>query len=343
MKIESPEYLFLLLLIPLLLLFYLYAQKRKKARLEKFGSLKLLEKLTLSHSRGKEYTKILLITGAIFFLVIALSRPQLGTKLQTLQRKGIDVFIALDTSKSMLAEDIKPTRLQKAKHLLSNLIEQLKGDRIGIVAFAGDSFIQCPLTLDYGAAKLFLDILDTDTIPTPGTAIAQAIEKATKSFNTRELKYKVLVLLTDGEDHEGDPVKIAEEAEKQGIVIHTIGFGSKNGAPIPVKDANGIVSSYKKDRSGNIIMSKLDEVTLEKIALVTGGNYYRATRGEVEVKALADEIAGMEKKEQQSQKFAQYEDRFQYPLAISLILLLSATFLSEGRKLKKEWKGRFEV
>jgi Ca-activated chloride channel homolog len=343
MKLESPEYLYLLLLIPLLILFFFYAQKRKRDRLSKFGNIRLLEKLSLSHSKSKEYIRMLFIIGTVFFMILALSRPQFGTKLQTLQRKGVDVFIALDTSQSMLAEDIKPTRLQKAKHLLSNLIDQLKGDRIGIIAFAGDSFIQCPLTLDYGAAKLFLDILDTGTIPRPGTAIAGAIKKATNSFITRELKYKVLVLLTDGEDHEGEPVKAAEEAEKQGVVIHTIGFGSANGAPIPVKDQNGVVTGYKKDRSGNIIMSKLDETTLEKIALMTSGNYYRATTGEVEVKALADEIEGMEKKEHQSKKFAQYEERFQYPLVFSLILLCICTFLKEGRKIKGEWKGRFEA
>jgi len=343
MRLESPEYLYLLLLIPLLALFFLYTQKQKKDRLAKFGNIRLLEKLSLTHSKSKEYTRMVLIIGAVFFMILTMSRPQFGTKLQTLHRKGVDVFIALDTSKSMLAEDIKPTRLQKAKHLLSNLIDQLKGDRIGIIAFAGDSFIQCPLTLDYGAAKLFLDILDTETIPLPGTAIAGAIEKSTKSFITRELKYKVLVLLTDGEDHQGEPVKAAEEAEKQGIIIHTIGFGSANGAPIPIKDQNGVVTGYKKDRMGNVIMSKLDETTLEKIALVTGGNYYRASTGELEVKALAEEIKGMEKKEHQSKKFAQYEERFQYPLLICLILLLLSTFLKEGRTVKSEWKGRFEV
>jgi len=343
MRVESPEYLYLLFLIPLLFLFFLYTQRRKKARLKTFGNLKLLERLSLSHSKGKEYLKFALIVGAIFFAIVALARPQFGTKLQTLHRKGVDVFIALDTSKSMLAEDIKPNRLIKAKHLLSSLIDRLEGDRIGIIAFAGDSFIQCPLTLDYGAAKLFLDILDTDTIPRPGTAIADAIEKATKSFITKELKYKVLVLLTDGEDHEGDPIKAAEEAAKQGIVIHTIGFGSTKGAPIPIKDENGRITGYKKDRRGNVIMSKLDEVTLEKIALVTNGNYYRATSGEIEVKALAEEIDNMEKKEQQSKKFTQYEEKFQYPLALSIILLSISTLMGEGRKVKGEWKGRFET
>ncbi|MDZ7265076.1 MAG: VWA domain-containing protein, partial [candidate division KSB1 bacterium] len=244
-------------------------------------------------------------------------------------------------SLSMQAEDIKPNRLEKAKHMVSNLIDLFQGDRVGLIAFAGVPFVQCPLTLDYGAAKMFLEIMDTNLIPQPGTAIGAAIMKAMETFDQRERKHKVLILITDGEDHEGEPLKAAELAEKDGVVIHTVGIGSVQGVPIPLYNESGRNVGFKKDRDDQVVTSKLDEITLEKIALQTGGKYYRASGSESELKKLYEEISKMEKKELASLKFSQYEDRFQYLLIISLVLLVAEVFIPERRKVKEEWHGRF--
>lgn len=328
-------------LIPLLIVFYVMAFRWKKQALARFGNLELIKKLTQSISRHRQLGKVALIILSVVFMILAVARPQIGTKLEEVKREGVDILVAIDVSLSMKAEDIKPNRLEKAKHMVSNIIDLLQGDRIGLIAFAGDAFVQCPLTLDYGAAKMFLDIMDSDLLPTPGTAIGAAILKAVQTFDERERKHKVLILITDGEDHEGEPLKAAEIAEKEGVVIYTVGIGSVQGVPIPIYDQFGRNIGYKKDRDNQVVTSKLDEVTLEKIALQTGGKYYRASGGESELKKIYEEISKMEKKELASLKFSQYEDRFQYVLIFSIILLTAEVFISERRKVKEEWRGRF--
>ncbi len=334
-------FLQLLWLIPLLVLFYVMAFRWKRQALARFGNLELIKKLTQSISRHRQVAKVVLIIFAVIFMIFALARPQIGTKLEEVKREGVDILVAIDVSLSMKAEDIKPNRLEKAKHMVSNIIDLLQGDRIGLIAFAGDAFVQCPLTLDYGAAKMFLDIIDTDLLPTPGTAIGAAIMKAVQTFDERERKHKVLILITDGEDHAGEPLKAAEIAEKEGVVIYTVGIGSVQGVPIPIYNEAGRNVGYKKDRNNQVVTSKLDEVTLEKIALQTGGKYYRASGGESELKKIYEEISKMEKKELASLKFSQYEDRFQYVLIFSIILLTAEVFISERRKVKEVWRGRF--
>jgi Ca-activated chloride channel family protein len=334
-------YLYLLWLIPILIAFYVMVFRWKKAALQRFGNLELIKKLTQSISRQRQVGKISLLLLAILFMILALAKPQIGTKLEEVKREGVDILIAIDVSLSMQAEDIKPNRLEKAKHMVSNLIDLLQGDRVGLIAFAGVPFVQCPLTLDYGAAKMFLEIMDTNLIPQPGTAIGAAIMKAMETFDQRERKHKVLILITDGEDHEGEPLKAAELAEKDGVVIHTVGIGSVQGVPIPLYNESGRNVGFKKDRDDQVVTSKLDEITLEKIALQTGGKYYRATGSESELRKLYDEISKMEKKELASLKFSQYEDRFQYLLIIALVLLVAEVFVSERRKVKEEWHGRF--
>jgi Ca-activated chloride channel family protein len=329
--------LHLLWLIPVLIVFYVLAFKAKRRAMAKFGTLDLMKKLSRNTSRGRQITKISLILISILFLVIAMSRPQIGTKIEEVKREGVDVLVAIDVSKSMLARDIPPSRLDKAKHEVESFIERLRGDRIGLIAFSGVAFVQCPLTLDYGAAKIFLDIMDPELIPTPGTAIGQAIEKAIETFDQQERKYKVLVLITDGEDHGEDVMKYAEEAERQGIVIYTVGIGSPQGEPIP-EDAG---SGFKKDHQGEVVITKLDEFSLEKIALQTGGKYFRASTGEDELDKIYDDIAQMEKKELGSLQFSQFEDRFQYLVIFVLILLLIEFLLPERVKVKQEWRGRF--
>ncbi len=341
LRFDNLVSLHLLWLIPLLVLFYVLVFKWKQNALKKFGNLDLIKKLTLSISRKRQIVKISLIILAVLFMILSLAKPQIGTKLEEVKREGVDILVAIDVSLSMKAEDIKPSRLEKAKHMVSNIIDLLQGDRVGLIAFAGVPFVQCPLTLDYGAAKMFLDIMDSDLLPTPGTAIGAAITKAMETFEQRERKHKVLILITDGEDHEGEPLKAAEIAEKEGVVIYTVGIGSVKGVPIPLYNEAGRNVGFKKDRENQVVTSKLDEVTLEKIAMQTGGKYYRATGGESELHKIYDEISKMEKKELASMKFSQYEDRFQYFLIFSIFFLIAEVFISERRKVKEEWHGRF--
>ena len=341
LRFHNQIFLYLLIIIPMLVLFYVFVFRWKKKAMERFGNLELIQKLTETFSRRRQILKAGLIILAVFFMLLSLARPQLGTKLEQVRREGVDIFVAIDVSLSMKAEDIKPNRLEKAKHAVSRFIDLLEGDRIGLIAFAGEAFVQCPLTLDYGAAKIFLDIIDTDLIPTPGTAIGSAIMQAVKTFEERDRKHKVLVLITDGEDHGGEPLKAAEAAEKEGVVIYTVGIGSVNGVPIPLHSESGRIIGFKKNRDGQVVTSKLDEVTLQKIALQTGGKYYRASGSESELDKIYDEISKMEKKELASVKFSQYEDRFQYILILAIILLIAELLIPERRRVKAEWKGRF--
>ena len=335
------HYIYLFILLPLLITFYFYAFYKKKSLLKMFGSLGLMKLLAGTTSRKRQILKVSLLLLGFSFLILALMRPQIGTRLETVKREGQDIVIALDVSKSMLAEDIKPNRLQKAKHEIAGLIDRLEGDRVGLVAFAGQSFTQCPLTLDYGAAKIFLDIMDTETIPVPGTAIGEAIKTSINVFDKKERKHKVLVLITDGEDHESEPLKWAKEAKKEGIIIYTVGIGSIEGVPIP-ENPSEVSKGFKKDKDGEVVISKLDEVTLEKIALETNGKYYRATPREAELDKIYEAVYGMEKKELASLQFTQFEDRFQYFLIIALVLIVFEFIVSDRIKTKKEWKGRFE-
>ncbi|MFQ6031575.1 MAG: VWA domain-containing protein [Candidatus Zixiibacteriota bacterium] len=331
MRIAQIDFIYVLLvLLPLLIVLYWFVFRMKRKAKERFGNLVLIEKLSLSFSRKKQKWKVALLLLGTFFLLFSLARPQLGTKLTLMKREGVDIVIAIDVSLSMLAEDIKPNRLEKAKQEVNGLIGRMRGDRVGLVAFAGVSFIQCPLTLDYSAAKMFLDIINRTSV---------------KAFNQKERKYKVLILLTDGEDHDSDPLGAAAEASKEGIKIYTIGIGSVQGEPIPIKDNRGQPTGFKKDQEGSVVVSRLDEVTLQKIALTTGGKYYHATSGEMELDKIYDEISKMEKKELEGKLLTQYEDRYQYFLLISIILLTIEFLLSERRsrravdRLREKAKG----
>jgi len=332
-RFANPEYLYLLFLIPVLIGFLIAAFRYKRKLLQRLGDPALIERLSAQVSRKKQVWKAALLVFALMFLILALADPQVGTRLEEVKRKGVDIFIALDVSKSMLAEDIAPNRLARAKHEISSFIDRLQGDRIGLIPFAGIAFVHCPLTLDYGAAKIFLDEIDTDIIPQPGTAISEAIKTAQRSFVTKELKHKVLILITDGEDHEGDPVEAAREAAKDGIVIYTIGIGSPQGAPIPIYDRYGNRIGYKKDKEGKIVTTRLDVLTLEKIAFETGGKFYISSSGESELDRIYEEISRMEKKELGSRQFTQFEDRFQIFLFLAMIALVTEALLSERKRL----------
>jgi Ca-activated chloride channel family protein len=340
MRFGNPEYFLLLFLIPLFIGFFIWAHQQKKTALQRFASLNLIKMLTPSSGFGRQITRWTLFCFFFVFLVLSLVRPQFGVKMEMVERKGIDIIVALDISQSMLAQDITPNRLDRAKHEISKLIDMLKGDRIGIVVFAGESYVQCPLTLDYGTAKMFLNAVTVGWVGIEGTSISDAIKKSTEAFHSKSKKHKVLILMSDGEEHEGKAVEAAKAAAKEGVIVHTIGVGSENGVPIPISRGNSNIV-YKKDKQGNLVMTKLNPVTLEKVALESNGKYFHA-QSNLELSRILGEIARMEKKDLGSGKLVTYEERYQIFLFIALFLLLIEFFIPERVKQKKEWKGRFE-
>jgi Ca-activated chloride channel homolog len=330
MKFAHPSYFFLLWLVPALIFFYLYAFRKKEKLIKIFCGETLYAELVPPASRGRQKLKAALLVCSLGLLIISLMQPQWGFQWEDIKRQGIDVMVAIDVSQSMLAEDIKPSRLERAKRKVYDLCRMLEGDRIGLIAFAGTSFIQCPLTLDYGAFKIFLDYLEPDLIPVPGTAIGQAIKTAITSFNRRERTAKALIIITDGEDTAGSPLDAAQEAKKEGIRIFTIGVGQEGGAPIPMKDGSG---GFKKNERGEMVLSKLDEAVLQKIALETGGSYVRSVTGDMDLNKIYQEDirGGIEKKELRSIRKKRWEERFQWFL-FAAILLLGIEFLLRETK-----------
>jgi len=321
---------FLIVIIPITIFAEYASEKRKRDFIKCIFSAENIRNLFVRYDlRIIELKKVLGIIG-LFFLVFSLSGPRFGSKLVSIKKHGVDVIIAVDVSKSMLAEDIKLNRLEKAKLELRSLIDNLSGNRIGLIAFAGKPFLQCPLTLDTSAAKIFLDSITTNLIPVPGTAIAEAIALATKNFVQQERKYKALVILTDGEDNEGDVEESALAAKKEGVKIFTIGFGTAQGELIPEKDSADKIIGYKKDKKGETVMTKLNENMLQKIAYTTGGKYYQSTDGEIEVSRISENISDMETKQLKAKKYERYEEKFYYFVLIGLILILAETFLPDS-------------
>lgn len=340
MRFGSPLFFWLLLLVPLTVVFLMYAAHRRKSALKRFAQVEMLGKLMSKISPWRRLVRHILLVLTVFFAVLALVRPQFGTRMELMKRKGLDVVIAVDVSLSMYAQDIQPNRLARAKHEIGRFVDALNGDRVGLVAFAGDAFIQCPLTLDYGATKMFLDILGPSLVSTPGTSLGEAIRVSLQAFDPKQRKYKVIVLLTDGEDHTGKFESWVNEAVSQGVKIYTVGIGSLQGVPIPLNSPDGSVS-YKKDRDGNIVTTRLDEVALQKAALATGGQYYHASPGAFELGKVVAQINQMEKRELEAERFVQYEERYQIPLALSIICFIALMLLPEKRKTGGTWKGRF--
>jgi len=333
LRFAHAEYLNLLYLIPLLVLIYWYTHKQQNNLLNEFANKALHNVLFPLKSKGKNLTKFILTITAFVLLVFALANPQVGSKIEEVKQVGIDVYIVLDVSLSMQAEDIKPSRLEKAKHSISKLIQKLRGDRIGLVIFSGDAYIQFPLTTDYSAANLFLTAVDVTSVPQPGTAIAAAIELANKSFKGEEETKKAIVVITDGEDHEGNLDKAVTEAVDNGISIYAIGLGSPSGVPIPVFDKSGKSIGYKKDNKGEVVLTKLDETTLKKIKKKGNGSYYRGSNTEDELEEIYKDLSKIEETEFGATKVTEYEDRYYY-LLFPAILLLLLEFFIPGRKSK---------
>lgn len=335
MLFGQPAFLYLLILIPFVVVFHLLVGRSRRKAIERLGNPELIAALCGRLSQSKRRWKTILMLLTITFVVIALARPQIGSRLELVEQKGVEVMVALDTSLSMMAQDVAPNRLERAKLAVIELMDRLPGAEVGLVAFAGASFVQFPLTTDFEAARLFLDAADVNTVSLPGTAIGDAIRTATRAFSEKELKYKVLILFTDGEDHNTDPIGAAKEAAEQGVVIYAVGFGSPGGEPIPVRDKTGAVTDFKKDREGEVVLSKLDEATLREIAKTTGGEYHRATASGKEIVQIVVAIEDMDKKELESKLMIRHMERFQIPAALALLALVGE-FLLTDRKGDKE-------
>lgn len=338
LRFEHPEYLYWLLVIPVLIAIYIFIRIVNKRQFKKFADNKFIEFLIPLASRARSNTKFILFILVITLGIFAVANLQTGSKMEEVKREGIDMFFCIDISNSMNAEDIAPNRLERSKQAINNIINQLRGDRIGIIVFAGNSYVQLPITTDYAAAKLFLSTINTSLIPSQGTEIGSAINLAIKSFGNSE-NSKAIIVISDGEDHEnGDAVKAAQEAAKLGVKIYTIGMGLEDGAPIPLYNQYGKRTGYKKDREGNIVITKLDDNMLRQIAEIGDGIYRRASNSNVGLDEIIDEINKAEKTEIDSKIFTDYEDQFQWFLGAAIILLIMEILISSG---KKEWESKF--
>lgn len=339
-RLDNIEYLYGLLLIPALILLYVLNRLWRRKALKKLGDMEIISLMMPGVSSGKPALRFILFLIAIVFLIFGLVNPQVGSKLEEIKREGSDIVICLDVSNSMKAEDFKPNRLSKAKQSIEKLIDKLNNDRIGIIVFAGEAYVQLPITADYAAAKLFLENIDCDAVSVQGTVISSAIELAGKSFGTEEGKNKAIIIISDGESHDDDAIAAAHEASEKNIVVHTIGIGSPEGVPIPVYK-NKMQLGFRKDKNGNTVVTKLNEDALQAIASSGNGVYIRATQGEIGLLALRNRINKMEKKTFEAKMYTDYEDRFQIFIAITLFFLLIETFITERKS--KWWAQIFKT
>jgi Ca-activated chloride channel family protein len=336
-RFENIEFIYLLVLIPVLLVVFIIGRKIRKRSLKRFGEPDILNQLMPFLSVNRPVVKFLFILIALVFIILGMARPQFGSKLEEIKRKGIEIVIALDVSNSMLAEDIQPNRLEKAKQAIERLVEKLADDKIGLIVFAGNAYVQIPITNDYASAKMFLSSINTQIVPKQGTSIGSAIDLGMNSFSPDNEASKALIIITDGEDHEDDVVSMAKEAAEKGIVIHVIGVGTPDGSPIPVY--SGGQRSFRKDREGNTVITKLNEKILREITSAGNGSYIRATNSRLGLNMLFDQISAMEKQEMDIRKYSEYDEKFQYMIGLALILIfLDFMLLERKNKYLKEIK-----
>lgn len=339
-QLDEKTYLYLLLVIPALLLLYLLHHFWKKRTQRRFADSRLLRKLAPDRSLFKPQIKLILFLGAIALLVVGLVNPKMGTKLETVKREGVDIVFAVDVSKSMLAEDIAPNRLEKGKRLVSEIINNLASDRVGIIAYAAQAYPQLPITTDYGAAKMFLQSMNTDMLSSQGTAIGEAIELATTYYDDEEQTNRVLFIISDGEDHsEGSLGSALEAAREQGIRIFTIGVGSAKGGPIPIK-RNGVLESLKRDQEGEVVITKLNEDILWEIASEGDGEYLSGANTSEAVSSITQILQEMDKMEFEAKQFAEFKDQFQWFLGGAILLLLLDIFVLER---KTAWLRKLDL
>lgn len=333
----NAQFLFLILLIPFFLFGFWFYRRMMKKRVSKFGNFDMVDKLMPLRSRWKGWVRVIIFSIAWLFFAIGLSRPQIGVRLKESQSKGAEIMIALDVSNSMLAQDYSPNRLERAKLAISRLVDKLQGDRIGLVVFAGQSFVQLPITTDYVSAKFFLKSISTESVPIQGTALGDAINTCIKSFSNEGQQgsnNKAIILITDGENHEDDPVQAAKDAAQFGIRVYTIGVGSPDGKPIPVGDRGELL----KDREGNIVVTKLDESTLESIAAAGNGAYVRAGTSEFGLNPIIKELRQLDEQKFTSVVFEEYDEQYMYFFAIAMIFFIME-FLVGSKRISRRFFG----
>lgn len=328
--LEEKIWFWTLLIIPVIVVFFLLLQIWKRSVQNKFANKRTMRRLSPNRSFFKSVIKIIVLCLAFACLSVALVNPKVGTKLETVKREGVDIVFAIDVSKSMLAEDIAPNRLEKSKQLVTQIINNLASDRVGIIAYAGKAFPQLPITTDYASAKMFLQNMNTDMLSSQGTAINEAIKLAKTYFDDEEQTNRVLIIISDGEDHSEEAIALAEEANEEGIRIFTIGVGDVKGGPIPEK-RNGIVLNYKKDNQGETVITRLNEETLQGIADVANGAYINGKNTTNVVDNIREILNGMDKTEFEAKQFADFKDQFQWFLGFGIFFLLLDVFLLERK------------
>ena len=338
-QIDVFQYIYLLFIIPLLWFTYALLVRWKRKTQNNFARPELLELLSPNRSKFKPTFKIILLSLSIISLVFGLMNPKIGTQLETVKREGVDIVFAMDVSRSMLAEDIAPNRIEKSKRLVSAIINQLASDRVGIIAYAAQAVPQLPITTDYAAAKMFLQALNTDMLSSQGTALDSAIDLAGTFFDDEDQTNRVIFLISDGEDHSEEASNAASRAAKLGIKIFTFGVGTESGAPIPLK-RNGIIESYKKDSDGEVVITKLNQNILQNIAASTGGIYQDGNNTQKVLDFVSEQLKAMDKKEFEAKKFVSFKDRFQAFLLAALIFLLIDLFLFET---KTKWVQKLNL
>lgn len=339
-QLEEKIWFWVLAVIPLIILLFLGLQIWKYRKQKKFANAATLKKLSPNRSLFKSVLKVLVLCLAFACISIALVNPKIGTKLETVRSQGVDIVFAVDVSKSMLAEDVAPNRLEKSKQLVTQIINNLVSDRVGIIAYAGKAFPQLPITTDYAAAKMFLQSMNTDMLSSQGTAINEAIKLAMTYYDDDEQTNRILIIISDGEDHSNVAIDAAEEAATEGIRIFTIGVGDVKGGPIPIKNKNGIVLNYKKDSDGETVITRLDEETLKSIAEKANGAYINGRNTNDVITKMKDVLSKMDKKEFEAKQFADFKDQFQWFLAAAIFLLFLDVFFLER---KTAWLKRLNL
>lgn len=325
-RFENPAFLYLLIIIPVIIVIRLLEMRKRKLKLKKFGDLSLLKQLMPDVSSSRKSLKFWLMVAALALLIVMLARPQMGTKISQEKRKGIEVIISLDISNSMRAEDVVPSRLDKSKMLVENMVDNFTNDKVGLVVFAGDAFIQLPITSDYVSAKMFLQNTDPSLIATQGTDLAGAIELSSKSFTQQDKVGRAILIITDGEDHEGGAVEAAEKARKNGIRVFVLGVGSTKGSPVP--DGNG---GYMKDNSGQEVISALNEEMCKQVAQAGGGAYIHVDNTSLAQRQLNDELTKLQKGDISSVVYSEYDEQFQAVGILVLILLIIEMLILERK------------
>lgn len=326
-RFEEPTYLYLLLLLPFLAAFYLYSNYRRRKAIRKFGDPVLMAQLMPDVSKYRPDVKFWLVFAAIGLFAVLLARPQFGSKLETVKRQGVEVMIALDISNSMLAQDVQPSRLEKAKRMVAQLVDKMENDKVGMIVFAGDAFTQLPITSDYISAKMFLESINPSLISKQGTAIGAAINLATRSFTPQEGVGRAVIVITDGENHEGGAVEAAKAAAEKGIQVSVLGVGMPDGAPIPVEGTN----DFRRDRDGNVVVTRLNEQMCQEIAQAGDGIYVRVDNSNAAQKVIAQEINKMAKADVETQVYTEFNEQFQAVAWIILLLLLAEMLILERK------------